>query len=137
MGSGWRSRRAGKTMWRARSRAEPAFDQSCLRSIDPALDTLKVTLTWCQNSGAMRTMFLFSALVTAALAFAQSAPNYDCAHAIMLPVAGSKIQAYVGIMGGISLLPSTPVPPVACPGTVPARSGWFSFVATAGTHWVR
>ncbi|MBP7408784.1 MAG: T9SS type A sorting domain-containing protein [Flavobacteriales bacterium] len=84
----------------------------------------------------MRRSFLLLLAAVPFSAFAQSSPNYDCDHAVPVPVAASNIQAAF-VAQDARYLPSTVVPAATCSPANFLYDGWFSFVATAATHWIR
>ena len=85
----------------------------------------------------MRILILLPALLVASLALAQSSPNYDCAHAIALPVALGNVQSFFAPLDGRELVVALPTPVTTCSGTVVRGWGWYSFVALQSTHWIR
>ena len=90
----------------------------------------------------MRNLLLLAASLTSVLAFrsstdAQNASNYTCALAIPLQVASGNVHVEFMPLVGKFLPGAEPVPVTDCSGTGTKGSGWYSFVATSASHWIR
>jgi hypothetical protein len=107
------------------------------RSLGLPFAALPTVFTWYPDPRIMRTILLLPALFAALFASAQTGVNSDCAHAIALPVSPTNVQVVFTPADGRVLPTAVPDPVTACSGSGNNGSAWFSFVATASTHWIR
>ncbi|MBK9420396.1 MAG: hypothetical protein IPN44_05015 [Flavobacteriales bacterium] len=83
----------------------------------------------------MRRHILYLLTLAPVLGFAQSTPNFDCAHANLLPVALGNVPVLFASCTGVGITAAVPSPASSCV-SYPVKSVWYKFVATHTEHWV-
>ncbi|MBP6574459.1 MAG: T9SS type A sorting domain-containing protein [Flavobacteriales bacterium] len=85
----------------------------------------------------MRRSLLISSFALPVFAFAQTGTNSSCATAIELEVSPTNVQLALLPMHGLWFTDAVPDPVTTCSGNLICLTAWYSFTATATSHWIR